>query len=398
MTSDLKIEYVANRFVRVAANRQFDASRFSPSAADVARGFHRRLVGYKPTPLVRLRALARSLGITALWVKDESHRFGLDAFKVLGASYAIGKFIAQKLEVSIEEVSFDSLRSLKLKRDFGELTFVTATDGNHGRAVAWAARELGQRAVVYLPQGASAARVANIRSLGADASVTTGSYDESVEHAANMAEKHNWILLQDTAWPGYEEIPMWVMQGYLTMFAEAVEQLQGEKPTHVFIQAGVGSLAGALHGYLKEHYGEDCPLLYVVEPTNAACFFASAKTDDGLARTIPGDLDTIMVGLAAGRPSSLAWPILRDHSDGFFTCSDAVAATGMRVLAKPVAGDPRITSGEAGAVTAGLVTCLSNQPELRTIAGEIHKDSNSKILLFSTEGATDPDMYQRIVG
>lgn len=398
MNSDVRIEYVANRYSRTASDGKFDTTPFSASAAHLARNFHRRFKSYEPTPLVSLSALARSLGITSLWIKDESQRFGLNAFKVLGAVYAIGRFMAQRLNIRLEEASFESLKSTTSYGDVGELTFVTATDGNHGRGVAWAAQQLGQKAVVYLPQGASPARLASIRSHGAEANVTNGNYDHSVQHAADMAEKHRWILLQDTAWPGYEEIPLWIMQGYLTMFVEAIEQLNGEKPTHVFIQAGVGSLAASLHGYLKERYRDDCPLIYVVEPTNAACYFESIKADDGSPKTVEGELDTIMGGLAAGKPGSLAWQILRDYSDGFFACSDTVAVTGMRMLARPSAGDRKVVSGPSGAVTTALIACLLNDSRLRGIADEIELDGESKILLFSTEGATDPELYQRIVG
>lgn len=397
MSSGVRIKYVANRYWRTASGDKFDITPFSLSAANSARNFHRRFVNYKPTALVSLRAFARSLGITSLWIKDESQRFGLNAFKVLGASYAIGRFMAQRLGVRLEDISFDFLKSPRMKEDLGEFTFVTATDGNHGRAVAWAAQQLRQKAVIYLPQGASPARVASIRAHGAEANVTEGNYDYSVHHAAEMAERHGWILFQDTAWDGYEKIPTWIMQGYLTMFDEAIEQLNGDAPTHIFIQAGTGSLAGSLHGYIRERYQENSPLLYVVEPANAACFFKSIQANDGLPRTVEGELDTIMVGLAAGKPSSLGWRILRDYSDGFFACSDAVAAKGMQVLARPLAGDRSVVSGEAGAVTTGLLTCLSSEPKLRAIADEMQIDQNSKVLLFSTEGATDPETYRRII-
>jgi diaminopropionate ammonia-lyase len=391
------ISYIANPQARDRRQDKAGTVHFSTDVATSVQNFHHRFGGYEPSPLVSLQDLAHSLGVAAISIKDESNRLGLGAFKVLGASHAMGKFLADKLDTTLDQLSFDAASLSKLKAKLGECTFVTATDGNHGRAVAWAAQQLGQRAVVYLSSGSAAARVTAIQSLGAEAYVTDVNYDDSVRHAAAMAEQHDWILLQDTAWPGYEQIPLWIMQGYLTMYAEALEQLDGDKPTHVFIQAGVGSLASALQAYLRECYGDDCPLVAVVEPTNAACFYHSVKAASGKPKTVPGELETIMAGLAAGRPSDLAWPIIRDYSDYFFSCSDSVAVKGMRLLAHPVGDDRSMVSGEAGAVTMGLVACLCEDTQYRDIANSIGMGPNSKILLFSTEGATDPGAYQRLV-
>ncbi|MDH3669845.1 MAG: diaminopropionate ammonia-lyase [Gammaproteobacteria bacterium] len=397
MNQATTIDYIVNPRARDGRPGKADTANFGADIAASVQNFHRSFEDYKPSPLVSLTDLAHSLGAAAISVKDESNRLGLDAFKVLGASHAMAKFLAHKLDTSLDQLSFDAVSLATLKTKLGECTFVTATDGNHGRAVAWAARQLGQRAVVYLPSGSAAARVTAIRSLGAEACVTDVNYDDSVRHAAAMAEQHDWILLQDTAWPGYEQIPLWIMQGYLTMYAEALEQLGADQPTHVFIQAGVGSLASALQAYLRECYGDDCPLVVVVEPTNAACFYHSVKAASGTPETVPGELKTIMAGLAAGRPSDLAWPIIRDYSDYFFSCSDSVAIRGMRILAHPVGNDRAVVSGEAGAVTTGLVVCLCEDTQYRDIANGIGISPKSKILLFSTEGATDPDSYQRLV-
>ncbi len=397
MNNTTEIHCIASPRARDGRPDKADTAHFSADIAASVQNFHRSFEGYEPSPLVFLKDLAHSLGVAAISVKDESNRLGLDAFKVLGASHAMGKFLADKLDTSLDQLSFDAASLAKLKTKLGKCTFVTATDGNHGRAVAWAARQLGQRALVYLPSGSAVARVTAIQSLGAEASVTDVNYDDSVRHAADMAKQHDWILLQDTAWPGYQQIPLWIMQGYLTMYAEALEQLDGDKPTHVFIQAGVGSLASALQAYLRECYGDDYPLVAVVEPTNAACFYHSVRAASGKPKTVPGELETIMVGLAAGRPSDLAWPIVRDYSDYFFSCSDSVAIKGMRVLAHPVGNDRAIVSGEAGAVTTGLVACLCEDTQYRDIASGIGISPKSKILLFSTEGATDPGSYQRLV-
>ncbi|MFQ5757202.1 MAG: diaminopropionate ammonia-lyase [Acidiferrobacterales bacterium] len=393
----IKVEYVANRYQRRAGAARCDTTAFSVAAAQSVRSFHRSFKDYYPTPLVALQRLADSLGITRLWVKDESRRFGLDAFKVLGASHAVGRFMGRQLGLELEQVSFDFLRLPQTRARLGERVFVTASDGNHGRAVAWAARQLGQQAVVFLPQNVSAARVAHIRELGAEARVTDGNYDESVRVAAQAAAQNGWVLLQDTAWEGYEQVPLWVMQGYLTMFAEAIEQLEPERPTHVLIQAGVGSLGSSLRAYLHELYGNAGPYFAVVEPKNAACFYQSAKTGDSAPNAVTGALETIMAGLAAGQPSMLAWRILRDYSDGFFACSDGVAAKGMQLLGRPLPGDAAVVSGESGAVTTGVVACLCYDAALSGLREKIRLNAQSKVLLFSTEGATDPNMYRKIV-
>ena len=394
---DIKVEYVATRYQRRAGSARCDTGAFSVAAAQSVRSFHRGFKDYYPTPLVALQRLADSLGITRLWVKDESRRFGLDAFKVLGASHAVGRFVGQQLGLELEQISFDFLRLPQTRARLGGRVFVTASDGNHGRAVAWAARQLGQKAVVFLPRNVSAARVAHIRKLGAEARVTDGNFDESVRLAAETAAQHGWVLLQDTAWEGYEQVPLWVMQGYLTLFAEAIEQLGPERPTHVLIQAGVGSLGAALRAYLREQYGDSGPFFAVVEPKNAACFYQSAKIGDGAPKTVTGALETIMAGLAAGEPSTLAWRILRDYSDGFFACSDGVAAKGMQLLGRPLPGDAAVVSGESGAVTTGVVACLCHDAALRGLREKIQLNAQSKVLLFSTEGATDPDMYRKIM-
>ena len=209
-----------------------------------AMNFHRTIPGYEPTPLVSLPALARELGVAKLWVKDESKRFGLNAFKALGGSWAIARWMGEKLGLEGDELTFPALTEPKAREKLGEVTFVTATDGNHGRGVAWAARELGCRAVVYLPKGSAQERLDNILALGARAEITDLNYDEAVRLATRKSEENSWVLIQDTAWPGYEQIPAWIMEGYTTLAGEIFDQLTEageEPPTHLFLQAGVGS-------------------------------------------------------------------------------------------------------------------------------------------------------------
>lgn len=372
----------------------------SPKAAYTAEAFHRTFPDYQPTPLVGLPGLATKLGIRQLLVKDESHRFGLNAFKVLGASYAIARYLCEKLGIPIEEADFAYLRSEEVKRQLGELTFVTATDGNHGRAVAWAAAQLGQKAVVYLPKGSASQRVEAIRKTGAHAHVINGNYDEAVRLSDQMARERGWQVIQDTAWEGYTDIPAWIMQGYTTMAAEALqqiaEQFPEETPTHLFLQAGVGSMAAAVLGYVVARNPSQYPFTIIVEPHAADCFYRSAA-GDGRALPAMGDLRTIMAGLACGEPSPLAWEILRDYADAFASCPDSVAAEGMRSLGLPVGDDQAIVSGESGAVGVGLLDMFMRQEEWEDFRKTAKLDETSVVLCFSTEGDTDRDSYEQIV-
>ena len=392
-----KISWIANPDARLSAPIKANSSHFSSAETSHVRNFHRTLPNFQPTPLAKLNNLARQLGVTSIRVKDESHRCGLNAFKILGASFALSAHLAQRLNLSPKNLSFTAFQSPDLKQRVKDITCITATDGNHGKAVAWTAQQLGCRAVIFMPRGTTSARLKSIRNLGADASIIDGNFDDAVQLAADRARRNRWLLIQDTAWVGYEDIPRQVMQGYLTMFDEAVEQLSPERPSHVFIQCGVGSLAGSLQGYLVEKYGDQRPLLTVVEPTRAACYYQSIKAVDGRPHKVGGDLNTIMAGLACGDPSIISWKILRDYADAFAACPDDVTTKGMRVLGNPLAGDDRVISGESGAVTLGLLINLLKQPELEPLKKYLNINSDARILLFSTEGDTDPEMYRKIV-
>ena len=370
---------------------------FGQAAADCARTFHQSLPGYKPTPLVSLKNLAVKLQVDRIWVKDESRRFSLKAFKVLGASYALADLLSRTFQLENRDLAFDLFKAPEVQRDLRNLTVVTATDGNHGRALAWAAEQVGCRAVVYMPRGSSPARVENIQSHGARTTVIEGDYDDAVHLAAAQSAEQGWILVQDSSWRGYRDIPLKIMQGYLTMMHEVLEQLGKERPTHVFLQCGVGSFAAAVQAYLFERFGHGRPVCAVVEPIQAACLFdsvSSGKTGPCKAR---GDLHTIMAGLACGEPSILAWNILRSLSDAFFACPDATAVRGIRALARPVGDDPSLISGESGAVTLGLLMALRETCSCRETADRLKLDQNARILLVSTEGDTDPDMYRKIL-
>ena len=362
-----------------------------------AHTFHRSFPQYTVTPLAKLDGMAAWLGLSSLSVKDESYRFGLNAFKVLGGSFAMARYIAGELGKDVSELSYDYLTSSDFRRDFGQATFFTATDGNHGRGVAWAANKLGQKAVVHMPKGSAKSRFDNIAKEGAQVTIEEVNYDDCVRMAAaEAAQTEHGVVVQDTAWEGYEEIPSWIMQGYGTMAGEAAEQLE-EKPTHVFVQAGVGSLAGAVVGYFANLYPNDPPKFVVMEAQIADCLYQGAVAGDGNPRIVGGDLQTIMAGLACGEPNTISWDILRNHADAFVSCPDWVSAKGMRMLAAPVKGDPAVTSGESGAVGMGLISTLMRDKDYRELKEALGLDQNSRVLMFSTEGDTDPEKYRKIV-
>ena len=366
-----------------------------------AKTFHQSFPQYQETPLTKLNKKAEYLGLEELFVKDESYRFGLNAFKVLGGSYSIAKYIAKKTNKDISELPYEVLISDKIRNEFGTATFFTATDVNHGRGVAWAANKLHQKAVVHMPKGTTRARLENIKKLGAAVDILDLNYDDCVRQAAEeAANTPNGVIVQDTAWSGYEEIPAWIMQGYGTMAMEAAEQLvkqEIQRPTHVFVQAGVGSLAGAVVGFYANLYRENPPVFVVVEASAAACLYKGAVAGDGNPRTIDGEMKTIMAGLACGEPNTISWDILRNHVKVFISAPDWVAVRGMRMLGAPIKGDPSITSGESGAAPFGALATImidSNYSDLREVLG---LNRNSKVLVFSTEGDTDPQRYKNIV-
>lgn len=400
MVKENDIKYQCNKKSRNNGAEKASTEFISAEVVKGVRNFHKSFPQYKVTPLQNLHKLAEKLGIADLWVKDESYRFGLKAFKVLGGSYALGKIISERVGIDIEELPFEKLTSKEVKEKAGDITFVTATDGNHGRGIAWAAKQLGQKAVVFMPKGSSEIRLNNIKKEGAEASITDLNYDDAVRFANEYANKHNGVMVQDTAWEGYQDIPKWIMQGYATLIDEAIEQLRAQgvdKPTHVFLQAGVGSFAGAVQGYLASVYGEDRPITVIVEPDEAACIYKSAKIDDGESHSVTGDMPTIMAGLACGEPNIFGWDILRDYSDMYICGPDYTSARGMRILGNPIDGDPKVISGESGAVGLGIVSLILEDEKLKDIAEKLKLDENSKVLVISTEGDTDPVHYRKIV-
>ena len=366
-----------------------------------ARDFHESFPQYSVTPLTKLDRMAEYLGLGEVYIKDESYRFGLNAFKVLGGSFAMARYIAKQIGKDVSELPYEVLTSEELRNEFGQATFFTATDGNHGRGVAWAANRLGQKAVILMPKGSTQTRLNNILAEGAQATIEEYNYDECVRMANAMAEKtEHGVMVQDTAWDGYEEIPSWIMQGYGTMAMEADEQLHDYGcgcPTHIFIQAGVGSVAGAVQGYFANRYPQNPPKVVVVEADAAACLYKGACAGDGNIRIVDGDMVTIMAGLVCGEPNTISWDILKNHVDTFIATTDWAAAKGMRMLAAPIKGDQPVTSGESGAAGFGTLAAIMTMDEYQPLREHLGLDENSKVLLFSTEGDTDPERYESIV-
>ena len=371
-----------------------------PGITDVAKQFHRQLDNYRMSPLKGLSGLARALGVGGIWVKDESQRLDLNSFKALGGAFALYQCLRKRLGIRDRELTLTELKSDKVREELGDICFATATDGNHGRGIAWAAAELGFPAVIYVHERTSKPRIRAIEQFGATVRVIKGTYDDAVRQVTQDAAANGWQIISDTSWPGYEDIPCWVMQGYTTLLSEIQEQLAGQgiaRPTHVFVQAGVGALAAAVTGYYEGLFGKNRPTTVVVEPDLADCIYESARRGDGIVRSVGGDLDTIMAGLACGDPSPIAWEILDHCTDFFLSCPDYVAAKGMRIYAVPISGDPFIVSGESGAVTLGALTFIAEDASLAGLKEKLQLDRHSQILLINTEGNTDPSHFRRVV-
>lgn len=363
-----------------------------------ARVFHKSFPQYSETPLANLKEMAKFLGLEKVCIKDESYRFGLNAFKVLGGSYAIARHIADELGRDITTVNYKYLTSDDLKKDLGNIvTFFSATDGNHGRGVAWAANKLGQKCVIYMPKGSTKYRLNAIKAENAEATIEEYNYDDCVRKAAaESAKRPHSVVIQDTAWEGYEKIPSWIMQGYGTMALESSEQF-GERPTHIFIQAGVGSLAGGIVGFFTNKYKDNPPIMVVVETSVADCLYKSAVKNTGETVIVGGEMDSIMAGLCCGEPNITSWDILRNHVSCFVSADDNVTRLGMRMLSAPIKGDPQVVSGESGAVPFGVLVSIMKDPKYSDLKIKLKLDANSKVLLFSTEGNTDPERYENII-
>jgi diaminopropionate ammonia-lyase len=345
--------------------------------------------GYAPTPLCDLADLAAAAGIGALRLKDEAGRFGLGSFKALGGAYAVAQLL--RAEVARRggvptATSADLVAGRHVAATRG-ITVTCATDGNHGRSVAWGAQRFHCRCVIYVHATVSQGRVDAIARYGAEVRRVDGNYDDAVREVARVARAEGWFVVSDTSWEGYTAVPVDVMQGYRLMADEAAQQWQGAPPTHVFVQGGVGGVAAAVSVQMRARF-KPPPALVVVEPDRAACLLASAE--EGEPTAIPGDLDTLMAGLACGEPSLLAWHELDRAAAAFMAIPDEAAVATMRLLAAR-----GIVAGESGvAGLAGLLLAAAD-PAARETLG---LGPASRVLAFSTEGATDPELYARLVG
>jgi diaminopropionate ammonia-lyase len=367
---------------RFASNPYYQAevpAGLAPPSDDDPAAFHRSLPGYERTPLVALPDLAGDLGVGEVWVKDESKRFGLGAFKGLGAVYAVHRLLARGRPT----------------------TLATATAGNHGRAVAWAARTLGLRAVTFVPRHTVPARIEALRREGAEVVVVDGTYDDAVARAVAEAAAHGWQVVSDTAYPGYTEIPLWIMSGYTTLFAEAAAQLAAQgrpDPDLVLLQAGVGGLAWAGAVHYARRAGRPRPRLVTVEPLEADGLLASIRAPGGALTPSRGRQDTIMAGLNAATPSLAAWPLLRVLVDGFLAIDDGFAEAAMRRLHGGGGKDPRVVAGEAGVAGVAGLLALCREPALAGARPGLGLGGETRVLAIVSEGATDPASYRRIVG
>ncbi|MEH6445913.1 MAG: diaminopropionate ammonia-lyase [Oceanospirillaceae bacterium] len=349
--------------------------------------------GYKPTDLQSFTSLANTAGVAKIWYKNEAQRFDLKSFKALGGAYAVARQLQQAMvEKGLAEPSIADLLAGKCQADVSELVVSCATDGNHGRSVAWGAQIFGCHCVIYIHRDVSIGRQTAMESFGAKVVRITGNYDESVRMADKEAKANQRIIVSDTSYPGYMEIPKDVALGYTVMLAEIVEQLAGDTPTHVFIQGGVGGLASAVCGYFWDLWGNTRPRFVVVEPEQANCLQESAKA--GKATAVTGDLDTLMAGLACGEVSSLAWEILENGADDFLTISEDSVAPTMKMLATGYKNDAPVEAGESAVPGLSAAVIAAQSAEF---SAKLGLNQNSKILVIGTEGATDPELYKQLI-
>jgi diaminopropionate ammonia-lyase len=377
--------------IKVFPNPQAAATLDGEVANAEAFEFHQKLPGYKQSLLIEAPSIARTLNVGRVWVKDESSRFGLPAFKILGASWAIYRILLQLVGGNVEpwntfEDLKDRFASLK------PLTLVAATDGNHGRAVARMAKLLGLSAHIFVPQDMTQARIDNIRGEGALVTMIKGSYDDAVAESATLASERA-LVISDTAWEGYTDVPRWIMEGYVTILRELDEQLAGKNDTRVDLvtaQMGVGGLATAVVWHYRRPGLAARPKIVGVEPLVADCILESAQA--GHMLEVPGPHNSIMAGLCCGVPSLVAWPMISKGIDVFVAIDDEWAREAMRELAK--AG---IVSGETGSAGLAGLLALQGTEEAETSRKVLNLTPESHVVVISTEGATDPETYKRIV-
>ena len=352
--------------------------------------------GYAPSPLVRLDGVAAAAGVGAVYYKDESERFGLGSFKALGGAYAVGRLLVAQViaKTGDSDVTMDDILAGRYAEVVSAVTVCCATDGNHGRSVAWGAQMFHCNCVIFIHNTVRDGRKIAIESFGARVIRTAGNYDDSVRKAQQEASREGWFVVSDTSYEGYMDVPRDVMAGYTVMAQETIDQLPQDLPaTHLFLQTGVGGMAAAIVARFWQVFGTRRPQTVLVDPDDAACWVASFRA--GQPTTVDGDLDTIMAGLACGEVSLLAWKILAPAACAAMAVNDATAADCMRLLADGRLGDRPLVAGESA--VAGLAGLLAAAADTDARA-KLGLTENSCVVLFGTEGDTDPDIYQRIVG
>lgn len=359
---------------------------FPRAVTDAAIAEIRQWPGYSPTPLYSLDRLAGALGLGSVLYKDESGRFGLGSFKALGGAYAVLWLLADRLGVNMSD-----LRAGRERERARSITVTTATDGNHGRSVAWAAQQAGCRCRIYIHAQVSEGRAAAMAEQGAEVVRIEGDYDASVHLCARESAENGWFMVSDTSYDGYVDVPRQVMAGYATMAVEVLAQTDGPI-THVFVQAGVGGLAAALAARFWMETGADRPRFVIVESEHAACLMRSARR--GVPATVKVRHETIMAGMSCGEVSVVAWEILKLAASDFMTIADSGIAPAMRMLASGDAGDAEIEAGECAAAGPVALIAACCDERLRTAIG---LDATSRVLLIGTEGATDPAIYREIL-
>ncbi len=348
--------------------------------------------GYEATPLVSLSGLASGIGVDRIDYKHEGPRFGLGSFKALGGSYAALRVLQRELSKRLgQDVSLEEIREGAHKQACAGITLVSATDGNHGRSLAWGCQRFGAPCRIYIHAEVSEGRAAAMRELGAEVIRIDGDYDASVLLAKQEAEDNGWFVVSDTSWEGYTEPPRDVMAGYSVMTREACEALE-QPPTHVFLQGGVGGLAASVAAALRQFYGAESPRVVIVEPELAACLFDSAKA--GKATNFAIKEETIMAGLSCGEPSEMAWEILAEEATDFVTIPDSIVAPAVRLLANGETGDPVVEAGESAVAGLAALIAACKAPEMKKTLG---LDESARVLLIGSEGVTDPAIYAAIM-
>ena len=369
---------IASYFINSPDNKIVQNTTTEILSRKNALAFHKTLKGYKSTPLVSLPGLARKYGVGNIYLKDESHRFGLNAFKALGAVFAIDQLLATNPHLQ---------------------TFCTATDGNHGKAVAWGASLFGKKSVIYVPHDTTENRMKAIEAYGARVEKVNGNYDDACARAESMSNANGWQLVQDMAWQGYEEIPANIVAGYMSLFVEmedTINTLPKAKIDVVFVQAGVGSFAAAAAFYYLNRYGGMRPKIVIVEPLEADAIFSSFV--EGKVTTSRGNATTIMAGLNCGTPSLGAWDLLKSGVDVSLKIDDGFAREAMRELYYPVQGDQRVISGESGSAGLAGFMAIVWEKELEAVKQALNINDQTNILLISTEGDTDKKVFEEVVG